>query len=117
MDISELDCGHYVSTPRKWDNGVGADVKCPTCGLWRIIMHFWREQWHSRCTVCRYGRSHGLARVYAERAAADHFRRTGHETVISFYNDAPKAAQAVAVSAVRLPGQHTQPSLFDPPPF
>jgi hypothetical protein len=55
--------------------------------------------------------------VYAERAAADHFRRTGHETVISFYNDAPKAAQAVAVSAVRLPGQHTQPSLFDPPPF
>lgn len=116
-DVVELDCGHYAMSPRKHDNSVGADVRCPVCNVWRIAMHVWKEQWHSRCTVCRYGRSHGLAKVYAERAAAEHFRKTGHETRLAFYSDAPKAAKATAVSVVRLPGQHAQPTLFDEPPF
>lgn len=94
MVIVKFTCGHTRELSNAYArDGIGDEEKCETCGSWMLVVHKWKDQWHSGCSVkgCRYGASHGMVKRYAETAAARHTARTGHATHVRFYNDCPSA--------------------------
>lgn len=84
-----LECDHVVAVatvclynfPTEW---------CRTCHKDVQVTEYITAVWHSRCSVCRYSRTHGQARKYANDAAGAHTARTGHPVTVSFYADRPQ---------------------------
>lgn len=114
--IAEMICGHTVEVKYSGTAGVMRDMEhCPVCGSSQLVNEYHREQWHSRCKDgCRYSRKHGYAKQYAEQAAAKHYVKTGHETLVLWYRDVPPDLPAPAATL------ETSPKLFDlnaSPPF
>ena len=99
---AHLECGHVVKT-KTVTNDVWPSEYCPSCGKWVDVREYYREQWHSKCTVCTYSRSHGAARIYADSAAARHTRYTGHLVAVQWYAVTPPDLPPVSEPAT-LPG-------------
>lgn len=86
--IALLVCGHAMSVRVEGYDAFPSE-KCTVCGTWELVEVYYRTQWHSRCTECRYSATHGQAQTYANNAAARHYARTGHNVLVQYYSDAP----------------------------
>lgn len=109
-----LACGHYVKCKVVLDRAFQEEF-CPTCNDWKDVWEEWKEQWHSKCNVCSYGRSHGQSKSYAELAANRHHRQTNHRVSVGYYGGYPPEAK----DAVMAESRHMkEPEPFpDFPPF
>lgn len=88
MYLCELFCSHVVEVKTlAFTTAGGADTMCPICKKFVDVRHFTRDEWHSRCSDCSYSASHGMAKVYADRAAQRHqIRKPSHRVSVQFYN-------------------------------
>lgn len=107
-----LTCEHYVEASVLEDR-VAPEAFCPICKDWHLVMDYTRDEWHTRCNQCPMGRSHGMARSYAEQAAKRHEARyAGHHVSVQFYDVGKKnrpPREEPFWKAALLPG-------FEPPP-
>lgn len=88
---------------------------CPLHNDWKDVLEEWKRQWHSRCNQCTYSRSHGQAKVYAERAAKEHERRSGHRVSVGYYGNHPTGIEVLKMAETRqTPDWSLLPDL---PPF
>lgn len=107
-------CGHYAEF-KTVDDRYGLEELCAPCGKYQSVWEVWRDQWHSNCADCVYHRTHGQAKVYAERAATAHTsRHPSHRVSVAYYSDAPSEAK-MALAKIR---EENRPQpLPDLPPF
>lgn len=113
MFICDLLCGCVKEVRNIYEGRAGGPSEyCDKHRDWFPVTDYTRTEWHSKCVNCPYGRSHGQAKVYAERGAAQHMARNpGHHVTVRYYNVRSKDRPPVEV-------QREQPSLFDnEPPF
>lgn len=116
--IKLLDCGHYLRRPASGHKDVGRPYEyCEKCDNVEYVKVEWKEEWHSKCSVCAaFGKGHGNARVYAEQAAERHSRATGHRTSVRWYGSAPPVARA-AVALTEAQKQAKKDAQGTAPPF
>lgn len=115
MTVVKLTCGHSVEIKHMYVRDDAGEEYCPEHQNWFLVMGAWSETWHSKCRGCRYARSHGKSRVWAERAAVAHHVQTLHSTYVAWYSDAPEGVRLAVVKEERvLPEEHGQDML---PPF
>lgn len=86
--LALLECGHTMLA-RVAQTQLYAAEKCLVCKDWETVAIYYKAEWHTKCGACRFGRSHGQARAYAERAAVQHQGRTGHHVSVTYYADVP----------------------------
>ncbi len=115
MVIGRLVCGHYVEYSSAWKtNMVSAREPCDICGTTEYVTQEWPEVWHSVCIEkgCGYRKSHGYAKVYAQKAADRHTAFTKHDVVLRWYSDAPEKPRPTS-----LPNRYQKPPQETAIPF
>lgn len=94
MVIGKLVCEHYVSYSSKWIDLLKSGEMCPECGVMKMVIVEWSDEWTVKCRECSYMTRHGYARKYADESAARHSAATGHSAYLVWYNHAPAPARA-----------------------